>query len=61
MLPSWSAITWAICASTPGSLIDCVASRAGKRSVASASMSQRTSSQRSGSLSKAASAADWIG
>ena len=31
ILPSWSAMTWAICASVPGSLIDCRAMRAGKR------------------------------
>ena len=31
MLPSCSAITWAICASVPGSLTDCTAIRAGKR------------------------------
>ena len=61
MLPSWSAMTWAIWASEPGSLIDCSVMRAGKRCGSLASTSQRTSIQRSGSLSKAASDGDWIG
>ena len=61
MLPSLSAMTWAIWASVPGSLIAVTSIRAGKRSRFSSSMSQRTSSQRSGSSSNSFSAGDWIG
>src|SRR5262249_46737490 len=61
MLPSWSAITWAIWASVPGSLTDCSLMRAGKRCVLFSSTSQRTSSQRSGVSSNSLSAGDWMG
>src|SRR5690606_28755931 len=61
ILASLAAITCAILASEPGSLMASTTTRAGKRSLVSSSMSQRTSIQRSGWSSKAIRAGDWIG
>ena len=61
ILPSLSEIALAMRASEPGSLNDWMEMRAGKRIGSSLSMSQRTSSQRSGESSKATRAGDWIG
>ena len=61
MLPSFSAMTCASCASEPGSLTDSTTIWAGKRCGSCSSTSQRKSSHCSGRSSNSCSDGDWIG
>ena len=61
MLAPFSPTVPVMAASAPGSLMAVTAICAGNSSLRDGSMSQRTSSQRSGWSSKAVRAGDWIG